>query len=111
MKLISLQLVGKGKQGWSSEELHFGEHITHLWGPNGCGKTPIVQSIAFCLGFPCVFRQDIYDHVNYAVLNVEVQGKRLSITRVFGTEVDIEVVEGTSVPQKFYNDDEYSEYL
>ncbi|WP_201442204.1 hypothetical protein [Vibrio vulnificus] len=80
-------------------------------GPNGCGKTPIVQSIAFCLGFPCVFRQDIYDHVNYAVLNVEVQGKRLSITRVFGTEVDIEVVEGTSVPQKFYNDDEYSEYL
>ncbi|POC44896.1 hypothetical protein CRN44_19675 [Vibrio vulnificus] len=32
MKLISLQLVGKGKQGWSSEELHFGEHITHLWG-------------------------------------------------------------------------------
>ncbi|CAH1598090.1 conserved hypothetical protein [Vibrio owensii] len=111
MKLVSLQLVGKGKQGWSSEELHFGEHITHLWGPNGCGKTPIVQSIAFCLGFPCVFRQDIYDHVNYAVLNVEVQGKRLSITRVVGTEVDIEVVEGKSVPQKFYNDDEYSEYL
>lgn len=111
MKLVSLQLVGKGKQGWSSEELHFGEHITHLWGPNGCGKTPIVQSIAFCLGFPCVFRQDIYDHVNYAVLNVEVQGKRLSITRVVGTEVDIEVVEGTSAPQKFYNDDEYSEYL
>ncbi|POC44895.1 hypothetical protein CRN44_19680 [Vibrio vulnificus] len=30
---------------------------------------------------------------------------------MFGTEVDIEVVEGTSVPQKFYNDDEYSEYL
>ncbi|TOC17854.1 hypothetical protein CGJ89_24965, partial [Vibrio parahaemolyticus] len=28
-----------------------------------------------------------------------------------GTEVDIEVVEGTSSPQKFYNDDEYSEYL
>ncbi|HHF3182719.1 AAA family ATPase [Vibrio sp. Vb1337] len=111
MKLVSLQLVGKGKQGWSSEELHFGEHITHLWGPNGCGKTPIVQSIAFCLGFPCVFRQDIYDHVNYAVLNVEVQGKRLSITRVVGTEVDIEVVEGTSAPQNFYNDDEYSEYL
>ncbi|AXN30054.1 hypothetical protein DVV14_01565 [Vibrio coralliilyticus] len=59
MKLISIEILGNGESGWSSEPLFFGKHITHISGPNSCGKTPIVQSIAFCLGYPCLFREDI----------------------------------------------------
>lgn len=111
MKLISLQLVGKGIEGWHSEELKFGEHITHLWGPNGCGKTPVVQSLAFCLGFPCVFRQAIYERVNYALLTLEIGRKTLQIKRSISKDVDINVVEDNKESQNFYNEDEYSEYL
>ncbi|MEZ8383032.1 hypothetical protein AB6C98_04885 [Vibrio splendidus] len=111
MKLISLQLVGKGIDGWHSEELMFGDHITHLWGPNGCGKTPIVQSIAFCLGLPCIFRQAIYERVNYAILNVKIGNRNLKIRRAISKDIDINVTEDNKTSQDFYNEDDYSEYL
>ncbi|WP_259663639.1 ATP-binding protein [Shewanella algae] len=51
--------------------------MTQLYGPNGCGKTPLVQSIAFCLGFPSIFRNDIYNHCSHVELNVEFGEKNL----------------------------------
>jgi recombinational DNA repair ATPase RecF len=41
MNLLTLQIFPKGLDGWMSDELHFGNHITQLFGPNGCGKTPL----------------------------------------------------------------------
>ncbi len=61
MKLINIQIFPNNQLGWRSDLLRFGDNITQLFGPNGCGKTPIVQSIAYCLGYPSVFRNDIYD--------------------------------------------------
>lgn len=50
MKLISLKIVPVNPNGWGSPELKFANDITELYGPNGCGKTPVIHSIAFALG-------------------------------------------------------------
>ncbi|TDR52787.1 hypothetical protein DFP85_111111 [Halomonas ventosae] len=112
MKLVDLKIVASGKSGWESETLYFGEHITHLFGPNGCGKTPVVQSIVYCLGYPSIFRNDIYERCNYAILTIEICSKNYTIKRVIArNDVDITVVEPDKTEQRFYNEKEYSEYL
>ena len=111
MKLVSLEIFPKGNNGWKSEKLEFGCHITQLYGPNGCGKTPIVQSIAYCLGYPCVFRKDIYERCNYAVLEVETSKGPLSLKRFFSKDTDIAVKEPTGTEQRFFDEDSYSAYL
>jgi len=111
MKLISLQIFPIGHNGWQSELLHFGNNITQLFGPNGCGKTPVVQSIAYCLGYPCVFRNDIYDHCNYAVLEMDTDKGKLQLKRVYSRSVDIEVTEPNGHKQRFLDEKDFSLYL
>lgn len=111
MKLISIKIIGKGSGGWDSEELIFANHVTQIWGPNGCGKTPIIQSIAFCLGYPCVFREDIYNNCHYALLTIEVNSKKIEIKRYIESKLNIEVTENNKNVQQFYNEGEYSSYL
>lgn len=111
MKLVSLEIFPKGNNGWKSEKLEFGSHITQLYGPNGCGKTPLVQSIAYCLGYPCVFRKDIYERCNYAVLEVATSKGTLSLKRFFSKDTDIAVNEPTGTEQRFFDEDSYSAYL
>lgn len=111
MKLISLQIFPSGSKGWGSNQLSFGANVTQLFGPNGCGKTPVVQSIAYCLGFPCVFRNDIYDRCDYVTLHVETSKGNLVINRTYSRDVDIEVVEPSGHVQKFYNEKDYSSYI
>lgn len=111
MKLISLKIFPNGQLGWGSGLLVFGRDITQLFGPNGCGKTPVVQSIPFCLGFPSVFRNDIYDRCKYAELTVLSEKGSLLLRRVYSRELDVEVVESTGVVQRFYNERDYSRYM
>ena len=111
MKLLSLQIFPIGQSGWQSDLLRFGDNITQLFGPNGCGKTPIVQSVAYCLGYPCVFRNDIYDRCNYAILEVGTAKGCLRLKRVYSKDVDIEVIEPSGGVQRFYNEQDYSAYI
>lgn len=111
MKLINIQIFPNNQLGWRSDLLRFGDNITQLFGPNGCGKTPIVQSIAYCLGYPSVFRNDIYDHCNFAVLEVETVKGNLKLKRVYSREVDIEVTEPTGGTQRFFDEKDYSNFL
>ncbi|MHB2246001.1 hypothetical protein ACX64O_03895 [Pseudomonas fitomaticsae] len=111
MKLISLKIFPSGQLGWGSDLLVFGRDITQLFGPNGCGKTPVVQSIPFCLGFPSIFRNDIYDRCKYAELTVASEKGALILRRVYSRELDVEVVEPTGVVQRFYNERDYSRYM
>lgn len=111
MNLISLQIFGNGSSGWRSDLLTFGNKITQLYGPNGCGKTPLLQSIAFCLGYPCVFRQDIYDHCGYAVLVVHSSRGFIRIKRIYDRSVDIEITGDNISPQKFYDEKDYSDFM
>lgn len=111
MKLISLKVLGRGINGWGSEELKFSDSITQLYGPNGSGKTPLVQTIAFCLGYPCVFRDDIYTHCQSAILTVSVNSKRYKLERKYTKDFEIIVVEPTGTKQRFYKEGDYSRYV
>lgn len=111
MKLISLQIFPNGSTGWGSEVLKFGDNITQLYGPNGCGKTPVVQSIPFCLGYPSIFRNDIYDRCNYAILEVETDNGRLQFKRVYSKDVDIEVTEPNGDQHRFFDEKDLSGFV
>ncbi|WP_197026954.1 ATP-binding protein [Methylomonas sp. 11b] len=108
MKLVSLQIFPSGQFGWKSDLLTFGKDITQLYGPNGCGKTPLVQTITYCLGYPSIFRNDIYDHCNYAILMVDTPKGILKIKRVYSKDVDIEVTDPNNNIQRFFDEKEYS---
>lgn len=111
MKLISIKISPNGQSGWRSDLLTFGENITHLFGPNGCGKTPIMQSISYCLGYPSIFRNDIYEKCAYVELKIETGKGCLTIKREYRREVDIEVTEPSGNRQRFFDENEYSSYL
>lgn len=70
MRLLELKIVPEVDTGWGSHRLQFGDDITQLYGPNGCGKTPVIHSIAFALGYPVRFREDIMEHCASVSLKV-----------------------------------------
>lgn len=111
MKLLDIKIFPINKNGWESDKLFFGDHITQLYGPNGCGKTPLVQSIAYCLGFPSVFRNDIYNHCSHVELNVECHDEKINIKRVYNRDVDIEVIDSKGRRSNFYNEKDYSSFI
>ncbi|GEK12039.1 AAA family ATPase [Aliivibrio fischeri] len=114
MKLISLEITKGHKLGWSSDLLEFGDNITQIFGPNGCGKTPVLQSIVFCLGFPSIFRRDIYENCGHAILKISTKNRLLTIKRAYintGKDVDIEVKDQDNNVQYFYNELEYSLFM
>ncbi|MFZ6712570.1 AAA family ATPase [Undibacterium sp. TC9W] len=111
MKLISLQIFSKGINGWGSDEFHFGAEVTQLFGPNGCGKTPLIQSVVFCLGFPSIFRDEIYHRCNHVTMKLELHGGKYNISRIFSRDTDITVIDPSGVHQRFYNERDYSDYL
>lgn len=113
MKLISIQIFPNGKFGWESDKLLFGHTVTQLYGPNGCGKTPIVQSIVYCLGYPCVFRNDIYDKCSHAILEVEINNKNYKFKRKYnqGQNVEVEVITSNGIVEQFFDEKEYSIFI
>ena len=112
MKLKSLQIHSNNVNGLGCETLGFAEHITHIYGPNGCGKTPVIKSIAFCLGYPAEFRNDIYDRCKSASLEIEVGLNVFTITRQFSRAVDVEVFnQNQKILERFLSEGEFSEFL
>lgn len=111
MRLVSLKIHPNGKNGLESEELFFGDEITQLYGPNGSGKTPTVQSIAFCLGYPCKFREEIYRRCSKAVLVFSINGNIYEASRIMSDDVDIEVRGPVGLEARFYNEADYSEFM
>lgn len=111
MKLNTLQIFPQGANGWGCEPLQFSKHITHIFGPNGCGKTPIVQSIAYCLGYPSVFRKDIYERCSHVSLSILFHKDELIITRQYSREVEIEVNSSNGMYERFYSEKEFTEFM
>jgi hypothetical protein len=112
MKLLSMQILARGERGLRSGRLDFANEVTQLFGPNGSGKTPVVQSIVYCLGYPVKFRADILARCEKAILGVAINGSRYTMTRAFtATSLDVEVLEPTGNRQQFFNERDYSAYL
>lgn len=111
MKLLSLKINGRDFSGLESDELIFGEHITELYGPNGCGKTPILQSISYCLGYPCKFRDDIYKLCKSATLTFTIGNNNFRATRDFEHTEFILSLSCNGNISMFYNQADYSKYI
>ncbi|MXP60181.1 AAA family ATPase [Pantoea sp. Taur] len=112
MKLKSITIFPKGNKGLSSEEYILGEHVTLLFGPNGSGKTPLIKSISYCLGYPESFRNDIYDRCSHAILRVEINNLEYKFKRFYElTQFNLEVIEPLGTVQNFYDEKTHSEYI
>lgn len=112
MKLTSLYIQGR-IPGLESEKLYFGQEITELFGPNGCGKTPILQTIVYCLGYPCQFRNDIYALCHSAHLSFSIKDKEYEVVREFlQTDVVIKFLsKETNKLHHFHNQETYSKFI
>lgn len=112
MKLHSLRIEPKKPHGWDSEVLDFGTNLTELFGPNGCGKTPVIKSIAYALGYPVRYRDDIYDHCDSVKLTLTLTSTQpISVTRKIGKDFDVEVSTTEGSRRNFYNEREFSQYM
>jgi energy-coupling factor transporter ATP-binding protein EcfA2 len=111
MKLLSLRMEPAGATGWSSETLVFGNHITQLFGPNGSGKTPIIQSMAHVLGHPVKFREDVLKNCSAAVLRIQSQDRELELRRKLGTPFEAQIRADGTETQTFYVERDYSNAL
>jgi len=106
MKLVSLKLNARGVNGWESPLLEFGHRTTSIHGPNGSGKTPLVQAIPFCLGFDVKFQNDIREKCHSATLTFEHAGRSYRFSRDFG---DFRIVTETGDARKeFFSEGDFS---
>lgn len=112
MRLIELSVRPVENTGWGSHPLIFGEDITQLYGPNGCGKTPVIHSIAYAMGYPVRFRDDIIEHCESVALKAVHNGKEISIVRKidsnFHTECSVTTEDDV---HHFYNELDMSKFL
>jgi len=111
MVLHEVHIEAAGVTGWFSKPLVFGEDITQLYGPNGCGKTPVIQSIAFALGYPIKFREDVYKNCEAVWLRLSTGGQEVELRRRIDRRVDISARVDGGETQTFYDEKEYSKFL
>lgn len=111
MRLICLEITPLGPEGWTSGRLVFGEHITQLFSPNGAGKTPVIQSIAFALGYPISFREDIKERCEFVKLTCEVRGRSFVIKRSINSAFIAEVLEEDKESVTYASEQEFSRFI
>jgi chromosome segregation ATPase len=106
VRFISLKINARHANGWESPTLVFGRRTTSLFARNGSGKTPVVQSIAFCLGTDVTFREDICNNCKSATLTIEIDGRQIEIERDFSDKRFVVRAQGTS--RQFEGEAEFS---
>lgn len=111
MVLRDIKIEAAGTTGWFSKQLAFGEDITQLYGPNGCGKTPVIQSVAYALGYPVKYREDIYKNCEAVVLRLNVHDREIELRRRIEKKLGIQVRVNGGEPTTFCNEREYSSFL
>lgn len=111
MRLISLKVEARGTNGWESPTLEFGKRITFLFAKNGSGKTPLIQALSFCLGYPVTFRQDINDHCEAVVLTVQIDTETLTFKRVLAKDFQATTTYGTGDIKEFSNEAEFAGFV
>ena len=111
MKFESLQFSPSHGAGWTSEELVFGRAVTQLYAPNGSGKTPLIQSIMFCLGLEVQFREDVVRNTSKVTLKTLIKGQTLSFSRRLGEKFDLTVSSNEKTINRFYNEEDFSRFM
>jgi hypothetical protein len=111
MRLASLQLTAQGATGWKSPVLQFGHRTTSLYAKNGSGKTPLVHALAFCLGYPIIFRDDINDKCKSAGLEIEQGKQQITLERFLGREFAARVTVSGGEALQYFTEHDYSLFL
>ncbi|MCW5608623.1 MAG: hypothetical protein KIT26_11295 [Nitrosomonas sp.] len=112
MKLLELKIEPSGLNGWGSRVLEFGKDITQLYGPNGCGKTPIIHSIAYALGYPVRYREDILNNCESVILKAAHGDINIEFKRKIGSDFHLECIQSDQDEVRiFYNEKDMSTYL
>lgn len=111
MKFESLQFFASHAAGWASEELKFGNAITQLFAANGSGKTPLIQSIMFCLGLDVQFREDIIRNCSKVRLRINLKGEILAFERSIGQKFDLNIKSDGRTIGHFYNEEDLSTFM
>lgn len=111
MRLHSIELLPRGTNGWGSTELIFGNHITSIFAKNGSGKTPLIQAIVYCLGYPVTFREDIATKCETVRLKMFIDGQVYAFERAIDKELFITVTNPNGDEHRFNNEKDYSNYL
>lgn len=111
MKLISFEIKRKNTSGWGSPKLFFGDEITQLHAKNGSGKTPLIQSIVFCLGYPIEFREDILRNCLSANLTLIINQENYTFCRLYNSKFDIKILKNETQLDRFYSESEFSRFL
>jgi hypothetical protein len=89
----------------------FGHRITSLFAPNGSGKTPLIQAIAFCLGYPTAFRENINSNCQAAILELEIDGAEMAFRREFGKDFRISVIQKNGGSREFLSEADFTKAL
>ena len=110
IKLKSLELIPKGQDGWKSGKLEFGEKVTIAHGDNTTGKTPLLKSIVYALGFPASIPKLVQEHCLSVRLKLEKGTSSLTIERYIKDEFHV-VVRSESGERSFLSADEMSGYI
>lgn len=103
MKLLALKINKRGEAGWESERIPFGLHVTQVSGENGSGKTPVIQAIVYCLGYPVTFRDDVKAKCKSVSLWVEVEGREYLLTREIDRDFQLTITSSES--NHFFEDE------
>jgi hypothetical protein len=111
MKLINLEVIPVGPNGWGSGKLEFSSFITQLFGENGTGKTPIVKSISYALGNDCEFRDEIYAKCKCVTLRLEKAGDFWELTRTYSKRFDAVVTQPDGTALEFSNEGDYTDHI
>lgn len=111
MRLHSIELLPRGTNGWGSTELIFGKNVTSIFAKNGSGKTPLIQAIVYCLGYPVTFREDISTKCEMVRLKILIDGQAYTIERAIDKELFITVTSPDGEKYRFNNEKDYSNYL
>lgn len=110
MRLLTLKLQARGVNGWESPTLEFGRRLTSLFAPNGSGKTPIIQAVAFSLGFDTKFRDDIREKCEAVVLTVRHRAIDFTIRRAIATDFHATIGAGDRT-REFFSEGDFSRVL
>jgi len=111
MKLLSIEILPDGPNGWFSGRLQFGRRVTQLFAKNGSGKTPLVKSIVFALGAKVEFRQDVKDKCDRVLLEVESGGRRLLLERSYKRPDDMAAILDDGSRVEFASERDFSRFL
>ena len=84
LRLSSFKYLPKAVDGWETPNLDFGRLFTVLEGPNGSGKTPVMEGIYLALGHELELPPEIIDHCSAVEIALLADSTPIRVTRYLG---------------------------